>query len=113
MFGIHKKNKKTEEELKAEALGYTKKVQFEAREISAVEKALDNDINAVTEFSPVNYYAAKDEYLLCIFYYNEDYSEIYMRLQRVADDVPKEMTKLRKTDKEIMQKVLIKFGLKI
>ena len=110
LFGFIKKTQKTEEELRAESLPHTKKVQFETKDISFVERALDSDMTSVLDFNPVNYYADKNEYLLCVFYYSEDYSEIFMRFERVVNDVSKERSKLFSIDKELMRGILRKFG---
>lgn len=110
MFGLFKKNAKSEEEKRAELLPRTKKVQFEPIPIERVEQQLESDIRSVLEYTPVNYYAAKDSYLLCIFYYAEDYSEIFFRFEYYSDDKFKGKSKMFSVDKELMQAVLRKFG---
>ena len=110
MFGFLKREKKSEEEKHAESLPRTKKVQFDPMPINSAESKLDNDLRAILEFAPVNYYAMKDSYLLCIFYYTEDYSEIYLKLEYHVDDVPKGKTKLYSLDKDLMRDILRKFG---
>ena len=110
MFGLFKKNTRSEEDRHAESLPLTKKVQFEAVPLKQVETEMDGDLRAVVGYTPVNYYATKDKYLLCIFYYNEDYSEIYMRFEYRVDDLPRGKTKLRAIDKELMRDILRKFG---
>ena len=110
MFGLFKKNTRSEEDRRAESLPLTKKVQFEAVPLKQVETEMDGDLRAVVGYTPVNYYATKDKYLLCIFYYNEDYSEIYMRFEYRVDDLPRGKTKLRAIDKELMRDILRKFG---
>ena len=70
MFGLSKKPHKTEEEIRAESLPRTKKVQFEPKEIPFVERALESDMTSVLDFAPVNYYANKNQYLLCVLYYS-------------------------------------------
>ena len=62
------------------------------------------------DYAPVNYYATKEKYLLCIFYYKEDYSEIYLRFEYRVDDLPRGKTKLWKVDKDLMRDILRKFG---
>ena len=113
MFGFLKREKKSEEEKHAERLPMTKKVQFETVPLDSVKEKLDGDIRSVLELKPVNYYATKDSYLLCIFYYAEDYSEIYMKLEYHVDDAAKGKTKLYTLDKELMRDILRKFGLNI
>lgn len=112
MFGLFKKGKigKSEEEKRAETLEYTKKVQFDPVPLDRVEAELSDDLRAVLNYTPVNYYATKDSYLLCIFYYNEDYTEIYMRFEYRVNDLPKGKTRLFSLDKELMRDILRKFG---
>lgn len=110
MFGLFKKAKKTEEEKRAESLPLTKKVQFDPVPLEQVTNQLNGDLRAILEYSPVNYYATKDSYLLCIFYYSEDYSEIYMRLEYRTNDLPKGKTPLYALDRELMRDILRKFG---
>lgn len=110
LFGKKVKIGKTEEEKRAEELPMSKKVQFEPLDISEVEKALDEDFRKVLEFSPVNYYATKNRYLLCIFKYDEDYSEIYMRFEFRRDDLPIGKSRIFTIDKVLMRDILRKFG---
>lgn len=110
MFGIFKKNKMSEEEKRAEGLPLTKKVQFEAVPLKQVETELDGDLRLVLRYTPVNYYATKEKYLLCIFFYNEDYSEIFIRFEYRVDDLPRGKTKLWKIDKDLMRDILRRFG---
>ena len=110
MFGLFKREKKSEEEKRAESLPRTKKVQFDPMPIDEAESRLNGNLRAILEFAPVNYYATKDSYLLCIFYYNEDYSEIYLRLEYRTNDLPKGSTRLYSLDKDLMRDILRKFG---
>lgn len=112
MFGLFKKAKigKTEEEKRAESMPRTKKVQFEAMPIDEAEKLLDENLRAVLEFTPVNYYATKQRYLLCTFYYEDDYSEVYMRFEYRVDDLPRGKTHIYSADKVLMRDILRKFG---
>lgn len=111
MFGLFKKRiLKTEEEKRAESLARTKKVQFEPMKVAEAEQLLDADIRAVLGFSPVNYYATKDRYLLCTFWYTDDLSEIYMRFELRVDDLPHGHTKMYQIDKVLMRDILRKFG---
>lgn len=115
MFGLFKKKNlgKTEEEKRAEALPRTKKVQFEPMKIPEAEALMENDLRAVLEFTPVNYYATKNSYLLCTFFYEEDYSEIYMRFEYRVDDLPRGKSRLYTIDKLLMRDILRKFGVNI
>ncbi|MBQ9946852.1 MAG: hypothetical protein IJO91_00560 [Oscillospiraceae bacterium] len=115
MFGLFKKKNavKSEMEKRAEALPRTKKVQFEPMKISEAEQLVDNDLRAVLEFVPVNYYATKNCYLLCTFFYEEDYSEVLMRFEYRVDDLPRGKSKLYEIDKVLMRDILRKFGVNI
>lgn len=112
MFGFLKKPKftKTDEEKRAEELPLTKKVQFVDMSIADAEKALGENLRAVLDFVPVNYYATKNRYLLCTFFYSEDYSEIYMRFELRVDDLPRGHSKMYQIDKILMRDILRKFG---
>lgn len=113
MFGFMKKNKLSEEEKHALSLPKTKKVQFNALSISRVENELNTDISAVLSYTPANYYASKENYLQCVFYFTEDYSEIFMQFENRVDDVVKGKTKLWKIDKVLFRDILRKFGQQI
>ena len=113
MFGLFKKKVKlgkTEEEKRAESLAMTKKVQFEPQPIAEIEAALEKDLRAVLSFNPVNYYATKDRYILCTFFYEEDYSEIYMQFEFRRDDLPAGKSRMYTIDKVLMRDILRKFG---
>ncbi|MDE6733149.1 MAG: hypothetical protein K2J77_09780 [Oscillospiraceae bacterium] len=113
LFGIFKKNAKSEEERRAELLPRNKKVQFDPISIERVDEQLGADINTILEYAPVNYYAAKDSYLLCVFHFNDDYSEIYLQLEFYTDDKFKGKTKCYKIERELMQAILRKFGVNL
>lgn len=85
-------------------------MQFEPMKVAEAEQLLDADIRAVLGFSPVNYYATKDRYLLCTFWYTDDLSEIYMRFELRVDDLPHGHTKMYQIDKVLMRDILRKFG---
>ena len=61
----------------------------------------------------MNYYASKDTYLQCTFYFREDYSEVYFNLEYFDRDYPKGSTAYYKADYELMKKVVMKFGQRI
>ncbi len=113
LFGLFKRNSKSEEEQQAVLLPRNKKVQFDPMPIDSVDEQLGADINAILEYSPANYYAVKDSYLLCVFYFNDDYSEIYMQLEYYTDDKFKGKTRCFKIERELMEAVLRKFGLNL
>ena len=112
MFGFLKKAKigKTEEEKRAESLPMTKKVQFEPLTIADTEQQLEQDIRAVLGFTPVNYVATKNRYLLCTFFYAEDFSEVFMRFELRVDDLPRGHSRMYSIDKVLMRDILRKFG---
>ena len=110
MFGVFKKKPKSADDKRAESLPLTKKVQFETVPLKNVEIEMDDDPRLVLNYTPVNYYATKEKYLLCIFYYKEDYSEIFMRFEYRVDDLPRGKTKLWSIDKDLMRDILRKFG---
>ena len=113
MFGFLKKSKLYEEEKHALSLPKTKKVQFNAMPLTRVENELNTDITAVLSYIPANYYASKDNYLQCVFYFTEDYSEIFMQFENRIDDVVKGKSKLWKIDKVLFRDILRKFGQQI
>ncbi|MBP1563604.1 MAG: hypothetical protein J6C38_07795 [Oscillospiraceae bacterium] len=113
MFGFPKKNKLSEEEKYALSLPRTKKVQFNAMPLTRVENELNTDITAVLSYIPANYYASKDNYLQCVFYFTEDYSEVFMQFENRVDDQLKGKTKLWKIDKVLLRDILRKFGQQI
>ena len=110
MFGFLKKAKigKTEEEKRAESLPMTKKVQFEPLTIVETEQQLEQDIRAVLGFTPVNYYATKNRYLLCTFFYAEDFSEVFMRFELRVDDLPRGHSRMYSIDKVLLRDILRK-----
>lgn len=113
-MGLFKKKIfKTDEQKKAESLPRTKKVQFESQRLSDVELLIDNDINAVLSFNPVNYYATKNKYLQCMFYYAEDYSEIYMVFESYGNDRFINTGKYRKIEFSLFKSILRKFGVNL
>lgn len=115
MFGFLKKAKRglSEEEKRAFALPKSKKVQFDPLPTERVENELDTDISAVLSYTPANYYASKENYLQCVFYFTEDYSEIYMQFENRVNDEVKSKTKLWKIDKTLFRDILRKFGQQI
>ena len=110
MFGFFKKPKVSEEEKRAAVLPLSKKVQFEAKPVNDVQSELDSDIRAVLNYVPVNYYASKERYLLCVFRYNEELSEIFMQIEYCVKDQTKEKTRFWKINKELFRDIMRKFG---
>ena len=92
---------------KAKAMPMTKKVQF------CYIKLLNGDINSVLTLEPVNYYAEKNRYWLCVFYYTEDYSEIIMRFELYENDRKATATDYYEINKELYSRILLKFGQRV
>lgn len=113
MLGKLKSKVKSPEEQRATTMPMKKKVQFEVKPINRVEQDITTDPRRILEYTSVNYYAVKPEYLLCVFYYTEDYSEIYIRFEQHVNDKPKAFGEFHKIDKEIMWDILRRFGIRI
>lgn len=115
MFGLFKKNKAPAEPplaKKAKAMPYSKKVQFCYLKPSELISQLEEDITSVLALTPVNYYAEKNRYYLCVFYHNEEYSEILMNFELYENDIKKSSTPFYSIDMELYSKILLKFGQK-
>ena len=115
MFGFLKKNKVPAEPplaKKAKTMPYSKKVQFCYLKPAELTAQLDEDINSVLALTPVNYYAEKNRYYQCVFYYNDDYSEILMNFELYENDIKKSSTAFYSIDMELYSKILLKFGQK-
>jgi hypothetical protein len=115
MFGFLKKNKVPAEPplaKKAKTMPYSKKVQFCYLKPAELTAQLDEDINSVLTLTPVNYYAEKNRYYQCVFYYNDDYSEILMNFELYENDIKKSSTAFYSIDMELYSKILLKFGQK-
>ncbi len=110
---FRKKIFKTEEQKAAEALPRTKKVQYVTVDLKELKLKLDENQEELTRLEPVNYYASKDTYLLCTFFYNEDYSSVYFVVEYVAGDKPMYTTPYYKSDYALMKKALRFFGVQI
>lgn len=112
LFGKKSPFKSAELKL-AESMPRTKKVQFEPMKLDEVEKELSEDISAVLSYEPVNYYATKNRFLQCTFYYDEDYSHIYMRFEAFVNDSAMGASKIFEIDFDMMKKILRRFGVNI
>lgn len=91
----------------------TKKVQFLPVGIKDVIVMLGEDLNNLTKLEPVNYYASKEKFLQCTFFYQEDYSEVYFVVEYYESDFPRSSTPYYKADYELMRKTVLKFGQRI
>lgn len=113
LFG--KKPMEEEKGLSKEAklLPYTKKVQFCYINPKDLERQLTENIEAVLSLEPVNYYAEKNRFFQCIFFFNGDYSEIIMRFELFENDRKTFGGEYRRISKELYSRILLKFGQRI
>ena len=98
---------------KAKAMPMTKKVQFCYIKPDELTALLSGDLTSVLTLEPVNYYAEKNRYWLCVFYYKEDYSEIIMRFELYENDRKTSATDYYEINKELYSRILLKFGQRI
>lgn len=110
---FRKKILKSPEQKAAEALPKTKKVQYVTVDLKELKDKLDVDQEELTKLEPVNYYASKDTFLQCTFYYNEDYSTVYFNVEYFAGDRAMLTTPYYKSDYALMKKALRFFGVQI
>ncbi len=110
-----RKNKifKSDEQKAAEALPKTKKVQYVTADLKELKAKLDENHEELLKLEPVNYYASKDTFLQCTFYYNEDYSSVYFNVEYFAGDRAMLTTPFYKSDYALMKKALRYFGVQI
>lgn len=118
MFFFKKKTEKAETpdtplKRKAKAMSMTKKVQFCYIKPDELTTLLNGDLSSVLTLEPVNYYAEKNRYWLCVFYYTEDYSEIIMRFELYENDRKTTATDYYDINKELYSRILLKFGQRI
>ena len=110
---FRKKIFKSPEQKEAEALPRTKKVQYVAEDIKEITEKLNTNLEAILRLEPVNYYASKDTFLQCTFFYDEDYSTVYLVMEYFAGDRAISATPFYKADYELMKKALRYFGQQI
>lgn len=110
---FRKKVFKSAEQKEAEALPKTKKVQYVTVDLKELKLKLDENQEALLELEPVNYYASKDTFLQCTFFYNEDYSNVYFAVEYFAGDRAMLTTPYYKSSYELMKKALRYFGVQI
>lgn len=118
MFFFKKKTDKTESadtplKRKVKAMPMTKKVQFCYIKPDELTTLLNGDLSTVLTLEPVNYYAEKNRYWLCVFYYKEDYSEIIMRFELYENDRKTTSTDYYEINKELYSRILLKFGQRV
>ncbi len=115
MLFFGKKNKAAEPAIskKAKNMPYSKKVQFCFIKTDELTEMLENDISGVLTLEPVNYYASKNKFYLCVFYYNEGYEEIIMNFELHENDHKVWGGNYYIINKELYSKILLKFGQRI
>ena len=113
MFLFKKKPPVSEERRIALALPKTKEVQYLPRKLYEVTELLESDLNNLFSFESVNYYASKETFLKCTFFYDEEYTQVYFVIQFYKNDTPREMTPFYKADYALMKRALTKFGVHI
>lgn len=97
----------------AKNLPRTKKVQFCYLKPQELEKSLDENISSVLALEPVNYYAEKNKFWQCVFFFDDEYNNIVMRFELYENDRKTYGGKYRKISGELYGKILLKFGQKI
>lgn len=110
---FRKKIFKSAEQKEAEALPRTKKVQYCAEDINDITERLNSSLDAILRLEPVNYYASKDTFLQCTFFYDEGYNTVYLVMEYFAGDRAVSSTPFYKADYELMKKALRYFGQQI
>lgn len=110
LFG---KKKQKDTAPKPKAMPYTKKVQFVYKPPKDMHNMLERDLNEILDLEPVNYYADKRKYYQFVFYYNEDYSEIYLQPELYENDIKTKSFNVYSIDKELYKKILLKFGQRV
>ncbi len=110
---FRKKIFKSEAQRAAEALPKTKKVQYTPQKLSDLIPLLNENGEALLSLEPVNYYASKNEFLQCTFYYNEDYSSVYFAVEYFQYDRAVSSTPFYRADYELMKRALRRFGQQI
>ncbi len=110
---FHKKIFKTEEQKAAEALPKRKKVQYVPQKLQELTPLLAESKEALLTLEPVNYYASKNEFLQCTFYYNDDYSSVYFAIEYFQYDRAVLTTPFYQADYELMRNALRRFGQQI
>ena len=115
MLFFRKKEKEAPSNEKKAALSMpkTKKVQFTPVKIPELTALLNSDLYELTKLTPVNYYADKNSFLQCTFFYNEDYTDVYFVVQLFENDFPRASTPYYEADYDLMRKTVIRFGQRI
>lgn len=110
---FRKKVAVSEEQKAATALPRMKRVQYLPMKLSEAEALLSSDISELKKFEPVNYYASKNSYLQCTFYFNDDYSSVYFQLEQYDYDKLTAQGAFRAADYALLQAALRRFGQQI
>lgn len=110
---FRKKIFKSDEQKAAEALPKTKKVQYCTVDINELKQKLDENQEALLELEPVNYYASKDTFLQCTFFFDESYQSVYFVIEHFSYDRAVLTTPYYKSDYALMKKAVRFFGQQI
>lgn len=110
---FRKKIFKSETQKAAEALPKMKKVQYTPQKLTELIPLLNENTEALLSLEPVNYYASKNEFLQCTFYYNEGYSEVYFAVEYFQYDRAVLSTPFYRADYDLMKRALRRFGQQI
>ncbi|MCM1333561.1 MAG: hypothetical protein NC084_01770 [Bacteroides sp.] len=110
---FRKKLFKSEAQKAAEALPKKKKVQYTPQKLEELIPLLNESPEALLALEPVNYYASKNEFLQCTFYYSDDYSSVYFIVEFYRFDSVAASTPFYRADYELMRRALRKFGQQI
>lgn len=113
LFGKKTKEEEKGPAMEAKLLPNSKKVQFCYIKLKDLERQLTENIETVLSLEPVNYYAEKNRFLQCVFFFNEDYSDIIMRFELFENDRKTFGGEYRRISKELYSRILLKFGQRI
>lgn len=112
LFGKKKNISGEQQELAEKATSLPKKkiVQFTYIKPKELESQLEADVNSVLNLEPSNYYASKDKFYDCVFYFDEIYTQIFMQFQLIENDKKTYKGKFYPVTLELYSQVLSKFG---
>lgn len=74
---------------------------------------LADDKSSVLTLEPVNYYAEKNKFYQCVFYYDEGYENIIMQFEHYENDRKTSSTDYYEIGFELFAKILLKFGQRV
>lgn len=95
---------------KAKLMPSAKKVQFCYIKPKELEQMLTDDITSVLTLEPVNYYAEKNRFWQCTFFFNDERTDIIMRFELYENDRKTYGGEYRQITRDLYAKILLKFG---